>query len=59
MEKVGRYLDTARMWAEHNGAVIRSLRAVQNKITRVLDAQNAPPELLATDICVPLPENPC
>ncbi|MCF6387356.1 MlaD family protein [Mycobacterium sp. MBM] len=59
MEKVRRYLETARMYAEHNGAVVRSLRAIQNKFQRVLDAQSAAPELLATDLCVPVPGSPC
>ncbi|MEW5810376.1 MAG: MlaD family protein [Actinomycetota bacterium] len=59
MEKVRHYLETARMYAEHNGAVVRSLRLIQNKFQRVLDAQNAAPELLATDLCVPVPGSPC
>lgn len=59
MEKVRHYLETARMWSEHNGAVVRSLRLIQNKLTRVLDAQNAPPQFLATDLCVPLEGSPC
>jgi phospholipid/cholesterol/gamma-HCH transport system substrate-binding protein len=59
IEKVRHYLETARMWSEHNGVVVRSMRAVQNKIERVLDAQNAPPELLATDMCVPMPGSAC
>jgi phospholipid/cholesterol/gamma-HCH transport system substrate-binding protein len=59
MEKVRHYLETARMWSEHNGAVIRSLRLIENKFQRVFDAQNAPPELLATDLCVPIPGSPC
>jgi virulence factor Mce-like protein len=59
MEKVRHYLETARMYAEHNGAVVRSLRAIQNKFQRVLDAQSAAPELLATDLCVPVPGSPC
>jgi phospholipid/cholesterol/gamma-HCH transport system substrate-binding protein len=32
---------------------------VRRKIERVLDAQNAPPELLATDLCMPVPGSPC
>lgn len=59
MEKVRHYLETARMYAEHNGAVIRSLRLFENKFQRVFDAQNAPPELLATDLCMPMPGSPC
>ncbi|OJZ76358.1 mammalian cell entry protein [Mycobacterium paraffinicum] len=59
MEKVRHYLETARMWAEHNGAVIRSLRLIENKFQRVFDAENAPPDLLATDLCMPMPGSPC
>jgi phospholipid/cholesterol/gamma-HCH transport system substrate-binding protein len=59
MEKVRHYLETARMWSEHNGAVIRSLRVIENKFQRVFDAQNAPPDLLATDLCIPMPGSPC
>ena len=35
--------------------IVRALRSLRNKIERVLDAQNAPPELLATDMCMPIP----
>lgn len=59
MEKARHYLETARMWAEHNGAIVRSLRLIQNKLARLLDAQNAPPQFLATDLCVPLEGSPC
>jgi len=59
MEKARHYLETARMWAEHNGAIVRSMRLMQNKLGRLLDAQNAPPQLLATDLCVPLPGSAC
>ncbi|WP_273735216.1 MlaD family protein [Mycolicibacterium septicum] len=59
LEKVRNWQEKARMWAENNGAIVRSLRAVRNKIERVLDAQNAQPELLATDMCIPIPGSPC
>jgi phospholipid/cholesterol/gamma-HCH transport system substrate-binding protein len=59
LEKARSWLERARMWSEQNGAVIRTLRLLRNKIERVLDAQNAPPELLATDICMPIPGSPC
>jgi phospholipid/cholesterol/gamma-HCH transport system substrate-binding protein len=38
---------------------IRALQRVQNLMDRVLDAQNAPPGLLATDLCMPLPGSAC
>jgi len=51
--------DKARYWAERSGVIIRALRLGRTKIERVLDAQNAPPELLATDLCMPTPASPC
>ncbi|MGO9100383.1 MAG: MCE family protein, partial [Mycobacterium sp.] len=59
LEKVRNWLEKARMWAEQNGVIVRGLREVRNKIERVLDAQNAPPELLATDLCMPVPGSTC
>lgn len=59
LERIRRFIVKARMWADRNGAIIRTLRLVRNKVERVLDAQNAPPELLATDMCFPMPGDPC
>ena len=59
LEKVRDWLERARMWAEQNGVIIRGVREVRNKIERVLGAQNAPPELLATDMCMPIPGSSC
>jgi phospholipid/cholesterol/gamma-HCH transport system substrate-binding protein len=59
LEKVRNWQEKARMWAENNGLIVRSLRAMRNKIERVLNAQNAPPQLLATDMCIPVPGSPC
>lgn len=59
LEKVRDWLERARMWAEQNGTIIRASREVRNKIERVLGAQGAPPELLATDMCMPVPGSPC
>lgn len=59
LRKVHDTLDKARFWTERNGLIIRALRLSRNKIERVLDAQNAPPELLATDLCIPVPGSPC
>jgi phospholipid/cholesterol/gamma-HCH transport system substrate-binding protein len=59
LEKVRDWLERARMWAEQNGVIIRGVRLVRNKIERVLNAQNAAPELLATDMCMPVPGSPC
>jgi phospholipid/cholesterol/gamma-HCH transport system substrate-binding protein len=48
-----------RTWADRSGLVVRILRRTRDRMQRTLDAQNAPPELLATDLCIPLPESPC
>jgi virulence factor Mce-like protein len=59
IEKVRNWTEKARMWADRSGTIVRALRLVRNKIERVLDAQNATPELLATDLCMPIPGSPC
>lgn len=59
LERVRNFLHKGRLWVERNGLTVRLLRRIQQRFERVLDAQNAPPELLATDFCVPVPGNPC
>lgn len=59
LERVRNFLHKGRLWIERNGLTVRLLRRIQQRVERVLDAQNAPPELLATDFCVPVPGNPC
>jgi hypothetical protein len=59
IEKVRNWTEKARMWAVRSGMIVRAMRLMRNKIERVLDAQNAPPELLATDLCMPIPGTPC
>nr|WP_196765121.1 MlaD family protein [Mycobacterium avium] len=59
LRKVRDTEEKARFWSERNGVIVRSLRLARNKIERVLDAENAPPELLATDLCIPIPGSPC
>ena len=59
LEKVRHYQETARYWVERNGAVVRGLRLIRRKVERVLDAENASPELLATDMCMPIPGGSC
>lgn len=49
----------ARTWADRSGLVVRILRRTRDRMYRTLDAQNAAPELLATDLCIPLPGSPC
>lgn len=57
--KVRDWLEKARMWSDRNGVIIRALRLGRNKIERIMNAQQAPPELLATDLCMPIPGSPC
>lgn len=59
VEKVRQYLDKGRLFVERNGLTIRALRRVQNLFDRILNAQNAEPALLATDLCVPVPGSAC
>lgn len=57
--RVKEWQDRVRRWADNNSRIIPRLRRLRDKIERVLDAQNARPELLATDLCIPLPGSPC
>lgn len=59
IERVRRFTVKATDWVNRQGAITRSLSLIRNKIQRVLDAQGAPPELLATDMCFPTPGTPC
>lgn len=59
VERVRQFLDRGRSFVERNGLTIRALKRVQNLFDRVLDAQNAEPGLLATDLCVPVPGSAC
>lgn len=59
IEKVRHYMHETRTFVERNGVTVRVLQRVQNLFERVLDAQNARPALLATDLCMPVPGSPC
>lgn len=59
VEGLRNYLERGRMFVERNGLTIRALKRVQNWFDRVLNAQNADPGLLATDLCVPVPGSAC
>ncbi len=59
IEKVRNLLAKGRLWVDRNGVIIRGLQDVQRHIERILDVQQAPPELLATDLCIPMPDAPC
>lgn len=49
----------ATMWTERDGVIVRALRLGRRKIERILGAQQAAPELLATDLCMPIPGSGC
>lgn len=59
ISKVRQFLEKGQLFVERNGLTIRALKRVQNLFDRVLDAQDAEPALLATDLCVPIPGSAC
>lgn len=59
IEKVRDWQDRVTRWKDENSRIIPRLRRIRDKIERVLNAQNAAPELLATDLCIPMPGSPC
>ncbi|WP_156688352.1 MlaD family protein [Mycobacterium sp. Marseille-P9652] len=59
LEKARNFIAKGRLWIDHNGAIVRGLRVIQRHIERVLDVEQSPPELLATDLCIPMPGVPC
>lgn len=59
IERVRNFLERGRLFVERNGVTIRLLKRMQNLLDRVLNAQNADPGLLATDLCVPVPGSAC
>jgi phospholipid/cholesterol/gamma-HCH transport system substrate-binding protein len=59
IERVRDFLYRGRLFVERNGLTIRALKRMQNLFDRVLNAQNADPGLLATDLCVPVPGSAC
>lgn len=59
IEKVRNWQEIVQTWADRSGLVVRGLRRVRDKIDRVLDAQNARPDFLATDLCIPVPGSAC
>lgn len=59
IQRVREWQDRVRRWVDHNSRIVPRLRRIRDKIERVLNAQNARPELLATDLCIPMPGSPC
>jgi len=59
IERVRNFLYRGRLFVERNGLTIRALKRTQELFDRVLNAENAPAGLLATDLCVPTPGSAC
>jgi phospholipid/cholesterol/gamma-HCH transport system substrate-binding protein len=59
VQKIREWQHRVRLFVDRNGLTVRVLHRVQNLFERVLDAQNARPELLATDLCIPVAGSPC
>jgi phospholipid/cholesterol/gamma-HCH transport system substrate-binding protein len=59
LEKVRVFLAKGRLWIDHNGVIVRGLRDLQHHFERILDVQQPAPELLATDLCIPMPGASC
>jgi phospholipid/cholesterol/gamma-HCH transport system substrate-binding protein len=61
IERVRAILSELRTISERNGAIVRVLGRIHDRMERALDRQNnfIRPELLATDICIPVHGRPC
>jgi phospholipid/cholesterol/gamma-HCH transport system substrate-binding protein len=59
LDKVTNWQQTVRTWVDRSGLVVRILQRVRGRMMAALDRQNAPPELLATDLCIPVQGSPC
>lgn len=61
LEKVQGILGDLRTIDSRNGAMVRLLGRIHDRMERALDRQNnfIRPELLATDVCIPIHGSPC
>ncbi|ORA11433.1 MlaD family protein [Mycobacterium arosiense] len=61
LEKARAILGDLRTIQSRNGALVRLLGRIHDRMERALDRQNnfTRPELLATDVCVPVHGSPC
>lgn len=59
LAKLVHWKDIAKSYADRAGYITRVLRRVRDRTEAALGRQNAPPELLATDVCIPMPNGPC
>lgn len=61
LEKIEAILGDLRTITSRNGMLVRLLGRIHDRMERALDRQNnfVRPELLATDICIPIHGSPC
>lgn len=61
LERVRSVIEIFRTIASRNGVLVRLLGRIHDRMERALDTQNTfiRPELLATDICIPVHGSPC
>lgn len=61
LERIRGILGEFRTIQSRNGAIVRVLGRIHDRMERALDRQNnfTRPELLATDICIPIHGSPC
>jgi phospholipid/cholesterol/gamma-HCH transport system substrate-binding protein len=59
LKKIHYWQQIVRTWADRTGLIVRILQRVRDRMTRTLEAQNAVPELLATDLCIPVAGSSC
>ncbi|WP_319449712.1 MULTISPECIES: MlaD family protein [unclassified Mycobacterium] len=61
LDRVRGVLREFRTIADRNGLLVRVLNRMRDRMEHALDAQNssAPPELFATDLCIPMEGSPC
>ncbi|SKU01495.1 Mce family protein [Mycobacteroides abscessus subsp. massiliense] len=59
LAKFSHWQQIVRTWADRSGLIVRILQRTRERMYHTLEVQNTRPELLATDLCIPLPESPC
>lgn len=59
LAKLLHWQEIAKSFADRSGYVTRVLRRVRERAEATLGKQDAPPELLATDVCIPVPGEQC
>lgn len=59
LAKIVHWQQVFRAWADRTGLIVRILRRVRDRMETTLDKQDGAPELLATDLCIPVPGSAC